>query len=52
MTAQQFESISAGLPSHQEELMGDHQGTPGTGVPAPAEDHGVPDDAKYGSGGL
>jgi hypothetical protein len=47
LTADAFEAISPGLPAHQDELMASHEGTPGTGVPAPEPDHGVPDDVKY-----
>jgi hypothetical protein len=45
-------SLCGELPDHATEMLAAHGGTPGTGVPAPAEDRGVPDDQKYGGGGL
>ena len=51
-----FEAISPGLPSHQDELMAAHQGAPGVavqnvthGAPAPAKDLGQSEQVKYGS---
>lgn len=43
-----FEALTPDLPSHQDEVMAAHQGTQGTGVPAPAADNGTTDQAKYG----
>jgi hypothetical protein len=39
--------LAGALPTHQDEVMASHQGTAGTGTPAPAPDHGQADDAKY-----
>ena len=36
---------------HEAEVMAAHEGTAGTGVPAPAPDHGMSDEAKYGGPG-
>jgi hypothetical protein len=47
VTAGDFEAISPDLPSHQAEVMAAHQGTPGTGLPAPEPDHGTSDQEKY-----
>ena len=45
-----FDDLCGDLPGHQNEVMTAHEGTPGTGVPAPEPDHGMSDKAKYGGG--
>ncbi len=46
-----FDDLCGSLPSHQDEVLASHQGTGGTGVPAPEPDHGMSDQAKYGGPG-
>jgi hypothetical protein len=53
-----WEDLAAGLPTHQDELETAHQGAPSLavqdathGAPAPAEDRGMDDHAKYAAGG-
>jgi hypothetical protein len=43
-----FDDIDPGQLRHEDEVMAAHQGTPGTGLPAPEPDHGMSDEAKYG----
>jgi len=52
-----WEDLAAGLPVHQDEVMAAHQGAPSVavqdvthGAPAPAEDRGMDDHAKYAGG--
>jgi hypothetical protein len=56
VTADQFEAISPGLPSHQDEVLAGHEGRPtvaeqavshGAGIPA--ADNGMTDQQKYGA---
>jgi hypothetical protein len=42
-----FDAIDPGVPRHRDEVMAAHEGTPGTGVPAPEPDHGTDDRTKY-----
>jgi hypothetical protein len=56
VTSPEFEAISPGLPSHQDEVMASHQGQPAIagqdkrrGAGLPAEDRGQDETAKYGS---
>lgn len=39
--------LRGSLPDHDTEVMVSHQGTAGTGTPAPEPDHGQADDTKY-----
>ena len=43
-----FDDLCGGLPAHEDEVMAAHQGTAGTGTPAPAEDRGMSEQRKYG----
>jgi hypothetical protein len=54
VSSAEFEAISPGLPSHQDEVMAAHQGAPSVsvqnvthGAPAPEPDHGMSDREKY-----
>jgi hypothetical protein len=56
VSSAEFESISPGLPAHQDEVMAAHQGAPSIavqnathGAPAPPVDNGTSDQVKYGS---
>jgi hypothetical protein len=48
MSEPTWDQLAGTLPVHDDEVMASHQGTPGTGLPAPAPDHGETDQAKYG----
>ena len=56
MTTPSWASLADGLPTHWDEVLAAHSGLPTTatqnvthGAPAPAPDHGIGDQAKYGS---
>jgi hypothetical protein len=51
-TQADWSEMCGSLPSHQDEIVTAHQGTPGTGIPAPAVDHGPPVDSTKYSGGI